>query len=110
MAFPTLTRKHLPIKFAREDNIISNSMEAGYENRRARFTRVRRTLTVPFDTMDTTDRDAIITHFNSVGMAMSFTFTDNDSNSYIVYYNKPIEYTKVVTGWWKFEDLELREV
>lgn len=110
MAFPTLSRAHLPIEITPEDNTIRSPFEAGYEHRRPRFTRTRRFLKVSYDMLSTADKDLLVAHFDSVGTHTNFTFTDIDSNNYNVYYDKPIKYSKFVTGWYKFDTIELVEV
>lgn len=111
MAFPTLTDNNiLSFSIEEENNVISSPLDAGYELRRPRFTRTRKTLSVDYEILPTTDKEALMTHYNTVGLATSFTYTDKDSVSYTVYYATPLKYKRVMPGWWKFETIVFREV
>ena len=110
MAFPTLNRNPLSVEFEREDNVISSPLEGGYTQRRPRHSRSRLIIIATYDLLSTTDKTALINHQNSVNLSESFTFTDSNSNNYTVYYLSPFKYVEVVTGWWKFEPILMREV
>jgi len=110
MAFPTLSRRAIDIETSNEDNSIKHSIEAGYEFRRPRFTRARRLFKVQYDLLSTADRDLLVTHFNSVGTHTSFTWTDLDSNSFTVFYDAPLSFTRALSGWYKIADITLKEV
>lgn len=110
MAFPTLSRNPLSVKATYRDNKISGISEDNYVSRRPRVTKEARQWEVTYDLLKTADRDLLVTHYESVGMHTSFSWTDNESVSHTVYYNKPLSFTRVVPGWFKVETLEMTEV
>lgn len=110
MAFPTLSRRAIDVETTNEDNAIKHSIEAGYEFRRPRFTRTRRTFKVQYDLLSTADKELLKTHFDSVGTHTSFTWTDLDSNSFSVFYDSPLSFTRALSGWFKVSDIILKEV
>lgn len=111
MAYPTFSQYSiLSISFELENNVISSPLDAGYELRRPRFTRSRKTISVDYEILSTSDKEALLTHYNTVGLATSFTFTDVNNNSYTVYFTQPLKYKEVMPGWWKFETIVFREV
>ena len=109
MAFPTLTRNPLKVQVEYRENKVGNISEDNYVSRRPRVTRDVKKFIVDYDLLPTTDRDALITHFESVGLHTSFSWTDNESNNHTVYYDVPLKFARIVPGYFKFESLELRE-
>lgn len=109
MAFPTLTRNPLAIEIEREENVLESQFEAGYQHKRKKFTKTRKLFKVSYDPLPTTDRDAIVTHFDTVGQFTTFSWTDNESNTHTVFYAKPIKFRRLVPGWFTFEPLEFKE-
>lgn len=110
MAFPTLTRRPMDVDVSNEDNGIRHSIEAGYEFRRPRFTRSRKTFEVPYDLLPTADKVALEAHFAAVGTHTSFTWIDLDGTSFSVFYDQPLKYKRALAGWYKFEPIILRQV
>jgi len=110
MAFPTLSRYPLGVEFSREDSTISTPLEAGYENRRPRHTRIRKTINVEYDLLPTGDKNALLAHQDIVQQSTSFVYTDSNNVEYTVYYITPFRFVEVYKGWWKFDVISMREV
>ena len=109
MAFPTLSRSPLKVAVAYRDNKVSGMSEDFYVSRRPRVTKTVRNFSVTYDLLNTADKDLLVTHFESVGLHTSFSWIDNESNTYTVYYNTPLKYTRLVPGWFTIDTLELIE-
>lgn len=110
MAFPALSRRAIDSNTANEDNGIKHPIEAGYEFRRPRFTRSRRLFTVQYDLLPTADITLLTAHYATVGTHTSFTWTDLDGVPFSVYYDTPLNFKRTLAGWYKIEDIILKEV
>ena len=100
MAFPTLSRSPLHVNVKYRENKVSGTSEDSYVYRRPRVTRETRIFTVTYDLLPTADRDLLETHYESVGLHTAFSWTDNEENTYTVYYDKPLSFTKQFTGYY----------
>ena len=109
MAFPSISRDTLSVDVEYVDNKIQGVSEDDYVSRRPRTTRNTKKFMVTYDLLPTADRDALVTHYSSVGMHTAFSWTDNESNTYTVYYNKPLKFRLAFPGWYKIDTIELIE-
>ncbi|WP_201353817.1 hypothetical protein [Hydrogenimonas urashimensis] len=98
MSFPSLSRKPVKVEIQDEFSTISTPFEAGYQQTRERHTRSRRTISAKYF-VETADRDAILSHYESVRGSGSFDWTDPESSdTYTVRYTEAPK--NVVDGAW----------
>ena len=109
MAFPTLTRRPALVSSEPEENKVTSDAEAGYEHRRKKFTKTRKFFKVTYDKLSTADRDAIMSHFDTVGEYTPFAWTDLEDNVWTVFYDKPPKFESFIPGWFTFDVLEFKE-
>lgn len=114
--FPTLTAiPAVPMTEETEDATIRSPFEAGYEHTRPRFTRVRKTWTIRYEYMSTSDKNTLDTFINSTVHqgSDSFSWTNpQDSTSYTVRFLSLPKYELVLNtggGLWNLE-FQLRQV
>ena len=110
--FPTLSvNPDYPIKERREDSTLRSDFEGGYEHTRPRYTRTRKSFTLRYKALPTTDKDTLDNFLDTVkGGADSFIWTHPVYNTqHEVRFVKPPEFEYVGYGLWNVE-LELREV
>ena len=110
MAFPTLSRN--PIHIDRQDEYatISTPFEAGYQHTRERHTRNRKRFTVKYR-VQTSDKDAIVSHYAQVRGSGIFDWTDPEtSTTYQVRYTEApkVPVDGAWPGWYEIT-LKMRE-
>ena len=110
MNFPTLSRRQVSVLTKFIDHKISHTSEGGYDHRRPRYRKNKRSFEVTYDLLPTADKDLLINFYDSVGTYKGFNWTHQDGTVFFVYFNEPVEYSQVVTGWFAFESLKLIEV
>jgi hypothetical protein len=91
-AFPTLVvSPTLPVDKTPRSNCISSPTEAGYNQRRPRFTRkVCDFGPIKYPVLTTAEKDLIQNHFDSVGCTALFLWTmPMTTETYQVYYKDP---------------------
>lgn len=102
--FPNnLSNPHYPLKETREDNVLRSSFEAGYEQTRQRYTRIRRTYGLNWDTLPTSERDILMDFYDSVTRngSLSFVWAHPITGETAEYrFTKPIECSLVNVDRW----------
>lgn len=103
-AFPTLpVSPTLPVDKTPRSNCISSSAEAGYDQRRPRFTRkVYDFGPVDYPVLTTAEKDLIQSHFDAHGCTVLFPWTmPMSGGTYNVYYKDPGPiFSPVAPGIW----------
>lgn len=88
MSYPTLSLNPTKIDYEFQSSVIRSEFEKGYVQTRQRHTRDRQKLSVSY-TIESTDLNLIIAHYQSVRESVIFTF-----NGLNVRYSSPPKYTK----------------
>jgi len=110
--FPVLSRNpSYPFEEQHEENTIRSQFEAGYEQTRPRFTRMRKTFTLKYELMSSTDKEAVENFYiQQKGGAGSFSWTHPlTNNTHTVRFAEPPKFENVVRDFWNIT-IKLREV
>lgn len=101
-AYPTLaTEPEKPLGEDREDSVLRSKFEAGYENTRQRFTRIRRMWSVKYKLLPASDKDILTTFIDDTvkGGADMFDWTHPvTSIVHSVRFEKPPVFTLIKFG------------
>lgn len=110
--FPTLSRQpSYPLDETYVDDVIKTPTEAGYEQRRPRFTKRKKTFVVRYNILPNADK-ALIDNFykDTLKGADSFIWTHPlTGTNYTVVFEQPPSFTLVFLGYWNVE-LRFREL
>lgn len=101
------------VKISREENLIRSESENGVKRFRRRTTKTRKRLVIKPTIMNSTDRDALLAHYDANEQYESFNFTHPiDATVYTVRYEKPLEYSQVANAvnLYSFNEITLMEV
>jgi len=91
-------------------NVVKHQTEDGIYIRRRKFTRDTYTYELVYDALDEVDAQKIITLFANNNMHTAFDWTDINSVTHSVLFNKEISYVEFVPGWYRFDTFSLIEV
>ncbi len=110
--FPTLSRNpSYPFNEEYEDNTIRSPFEAGYEQTRPRYTRMRKTFTLKYEFLMNSDKTTLENfYYQMKGGAGSFNWTHPITNdTYIVRFAEPLKFENPLLNYWNVE-IKLRQV
>lgn len=85
--FPVLTMlPEFPLKEDREDNVIRTPFDGGYQHTRQKYSRRRRKYTISYKNLPQTDKDTLVTFFDTTvsGGATSFNWTHPATSTVVV--------------------------
>ncbi len=116
MSFPTLSRRPLKghVTYLTTDKSFTaeNGSRLSWGNGYSSKYKV----TITYDKLPTADRDLLMSHFEDVRTADSFTWTDQlgllgtVNATYTMKYSKPLAFEFFITGYWTFESIEMEQV
>jgi len=92
MSFPILTRSPSTIDEKSTVNTIKNQFDGGYKQVRERFSRDVKTFTISYTVISEVDKNALLTHYDTVRCSTPFTWVNIDTQTaYTVRYTDSID-------------------
>jgi phage-related protein len=111
LTFPTLPTPQFPISAQNEDPTITTPFENGMEQTRPRFTKLRKSWTLKWNSMLNADRDTLAAFWIlAFGGSTEFTWTNPyDSQTYTVRFSGQIRETWINDRAWQIE-ISLKQI
>lgn len=109
--FPSLPNPVYPLVEEYEDNTIRSPFEAGYEQTRPRYTRMRKTFILKYEFLTNSDKTTLENfYYQMKGGAGSFNWTHPLTNeTYQVRFAEPPKFENSLLNYWSVE-LKLRQL
>jgi hypothetical protein len=110
MAFPSLSRRPIEENVLPVENVIKHDTESDVSvYRRKKRSRDKYSWTLNYDLLFTTDANALISHWQSVGQHTSFTWTDKTGTNRTVFFDAILTWVELYPGCFKFSQIKLME-